>query len=184
MAALRSKPGRVASTPQGLTFKTNRDRENWWQSVWLRRGLLLLPGALIVLGLANTFGQRPATTSAGEAAAALTVYAPTHARSGLVYAARFRIDANRDLKRATLVLSTGWAEGYTVNGLTPQPLTAGSTDGKPNFGFGHIPAGRHLTFWLSLQVNPTNIGNRVQNVWLYDGAKLIATVHRDITIFP
>jgi hypothetical protein len=41
-----------------------------------------------------------------------------------------------------------------------------------------------VTFWLSLQVNPTNMGHRAQNVWLYDGSKLIATVHRDITIFP
>ena len=127
MAHLRAKPGQVASAPQGLTLKTHRDRKNWWQSVWLRRGLLVLPGAIVVLGLVNTFGQRPATTSAAGAAAELTVYAPTHARSGLVYAARFRIDARRDLKRATLVFSPGWAEGYTVNGLTPQPLTAGST---------------------------------------------------------
>jgi hypothetical protein len=184
MADLRSKAGRVASAPQGLTFKTHRDRKHWWQSVWLRRGLLLVPGAIVVLGLLNTFGQRPATTSAGGPAAELTVYAPSHARSGLVYAARFRIDAHRDLKQASLVFSPGWAEGYTVNGLTPQPLTAGSADGKPNFGFGHIPAGKHLTFWLSLQVNPTNIGHRAQNVWLYDGTKLITTVHRDITIFP
>ena len=174
----------MAPAPQGLTLKTHRDRKNWWQSVWLRRALLVLPGAIVVLGLANTFGQRPATTSAAGDAAELTVYAPTRARSGVVYAARFRIDAKRDLKRATLVFSPGWAEGYTVNGLSPQPLTEGSADGKPKFGFGHVPAGMHLTFWLSLQVNPTNVGHRAQNVWLYDGAKLITTVHRDIIIFP
>jgi hypothetical protein len=184
MAGLRSNPGRVAPAPQGLTFETHRDRKNWWQSLWLRRGFLVIPGGIIVLGLLNAFGQRPATTSARGAAAELTVYAPRHARGGLVYSARFRVDAIRDLERTTLVLSPGWAEGYTVNGLAPQPLTEGSSDGKLSFGFGHIPAGRHLTFWLSLQVNPTNIGHRAQNVWLYDGTKLVSTVHRNITIFP
>jgi hypothetical protein len=184
MTVCRANQGRVAAAPQGLTLTTHRDRKNWWQSVWLRRGLLVIPVAIVALGLLNAFGQRPTTVSADGAAGKLTVYAPTHARSGLVYAARFRIDATRELKKATLVFSPGWAEGYTVNGLTPQPLSSGSVDGKPNFGFGHVRAGTHLTFWLSLQVNPTNIGHRAQNVWLYDGAKLIATVHRDITIFP
>lgn len=100
------------------------------------------------------------------------------------YAARFRIDASDELKHATLILSPGWAEGYTVNGLAPQPLTQGSSNGKLVFGFGHVPAGDHLTFWISLQVNPTNIGRRKQDVWLYDGAKLIAVIHRQITLFP
>lgn len=106
------------------------------------------------------------------------------ARGGLIYAARFRIDAVRELKKATLVLDPGWADGYTVNGLAPQPLTEGSRDGKLSFGFGHVPAGRHLTFWLSLQINPTNIGRRSQDVWLYDGNVLLAHVDRSIAIFP
>lgn len=174
----------MAPAPQSLTLKTHRDRQNWWQSSWVRRALLLIPTALVVLALLNTFGQRPATSSAAGVSAKLTVYAPTHARSGLNYAARFRVDATTALRQASLVLSPGWAEGYTVNGLAPQPLTEGSSDGKLNFGFGHIPAGKHVTFWISLQVNPTNVGHRAQNVWLYDGSKLIAVVHRDITIFP
>jgi hypothetical protein len=174
----------VASAPQGLTFKTHRDRSNWWQSLWLRRTLLLVPLAIVLFGLANTFGQRPETTSASGSEGKLTVYAPVHARSGINYAARFRIDATQDIKKATLIMSSGWAEGYTVNGLAPQPLTEGSSNGKLNFGFGHIPAGQHVTFWISLQVNPTNVGHHTQNVWLYDGSKVIAVVHRDITIFP
>ena len=144
----------------------------------------MVPVAIVALGLLNTFGQRPVTSSARGAAARLTVYAPTHGRSGVNYAARFRIDASDELKHATLILSPGWAEGYTVNGLAPQPLTQGSSNGKLVFGFGHVPAGDHLTFWISLQVNPTNIGRRKQDVWLYDGAKLIAVIHRQITLFP
>ncbi len=59
-----------------------------------------------------------------------------------------------------------------------------SADGKLDFGFGHIPAGEHLTFWISLQVNPTNVGHRSQRVQLYDGKRLLITVDRTITIFP
>lgn len=170
--------------PQELVLATSRDRQNWWQSVWIRRTLLLIPLALVVLALLNFFGQRPVTSVARAADGKLTVYAPSHARSGLIYAARFRIDATQDLKHATLIFAPGWAEGYTVNGLAPQPLTQGSDNGKLDFGFGHVPSGQHLTFWLSLQVNPTNIGHRSQDVWLYDGSKLIAVVHRTVTIFP
>ena len=86
----------------------------------------------------------------GTPAAGLQVYAPVHARSGIVYAARFRIDADRELKNATLLLDPGWAEQYTVNGMSPQPLTQGSHEGKLVFGFGHIPKGGHLLFFLSL----------------------------------
>ena len=139
---------------------------------------------IVTSGLLNAFGQRPATTAAAGSRGRLTVYAPTQARSGLIYAARFRIDALRDLTRATLVLDPGWADGYTVNGLAPQPLTEASRNGKLEFGFGHVAAGRHLTFWLSLQINPTNVGRHNQDVWLYDGDALVAQVHRTVTIFP
>jgi hypothetical protein len=174
----------MSPAPQSLSLKTHRDRMNWWQSVWLRRALLLIPAGIVALGLLNTFGQRPVTSGAGGAAGRVIVYAPVRARSGLSYAARFRIDASEEIKKATLILSPGWAEGYTVNGLAPQPLTQGSSDGKLNFGFGHIAAGNHVTFWISLQVNPTNVGHRAQDVWLYDGTKLLAVVHRNITVFP
>jgi hypothetical protein len=179
----RPEPWLVAA-PQTLTLKTHRDRQHWWQSVWLRRVLLLIPLALVVLGLANVFGQRPVQSAATVPAARLSVDAPTHARSGLIYAARFRIDATRSLKNATLVIAPGWADGYTVNGQAPQPLTQGSSNGRLNYGFGHIPAGQHLTFWLSLQVNPTTIGHHAQSVRLYDGTKLLAVDHRTVFIYP
>lgn len=172
------------AVPETLTLKTHRDRQHWWQSVWVRRFLLTVPFALVILGLANVFGQRMTTTSARAAAATLSVSAPTHARSGLIYAARFRIDAVSDLKNATLVLDPGWADGFTVNGQAPQPLSQGSDDGRLNFGFGHIPAGNHLTFWLSLQVNPTTIGHHSESVRLYDGKQLLAVVHRSLFVFP
>jgi hypothetical protein len=174
----------MAEPPQTLTLKTNRDRGNWWQSSWLRRALLSVPCVLIVVALANVFGQRMDTDEARSQTAALSVTAPTHARSGVIYAARFRVTAVKDLKRAMLVLDSGWADGYTVNGQAPQPLTQGSSDGRLVYGFGHIPAGHQLVFWLSLQVNPTTVGRHRQSVHLYDGRRLLATVHRSVFVFP
>jgi hypothetical protein len=172
------------AAPEGLTLTTHRDRQNWWQSVWIRRALLVIPCALAILGLLNQFGQRPARTTVSAGRAKLTVVAPTRGRSGLIYAARIRVDAVREIKNASLLLDGGWADGYTVNGLAPQPITQGSTDGKLHFEFGHIPAGQQLTFWMSLQINPTTIGIHRQNVWLYDGDTLIAVAKRSIRIFP
>jgi hypothetical protein len=39
-----------------------------WQA-WVRRALLVIPGAIVVLALANVFGQHPATTSASAVGA-------------------------------------------------------------------------------------------------------------------
>ena len=167
-----------------MTLTVNRDRSRWWQSVWIRRVLLLVPLALALLGLLNQFGQKPVTDARAAGAARLEVTAPVRARSGLIYAARFRIEAKQELKDATLILDPGWADGYTVNGQAPQPLTQSSSNGSVVYGFGHVPAGKRVTFWLSLQVNPTTIGRHKQSVSLYDGNTLITTVHRTLTIFP
>src|SRR5581483_3679281 len=156
----------MAEAPQTLTLKSNRDRRNWWQSPWLRRVLLLGPSALVVLALLNVFGQRMVTARASSPTATLVVSAPERARSGLIYAARFRVVALKDVKHATLVLDQGCSDGRLV------------------YGLGHIPAGHTLAFWLSLQVNPTTAGRHRQSVRLYDGKKLLATVHRSVFIFP
>jgi len=174
----------MAQAPQTLTLGTNRDRENWWQSSWLRRVLLLVPGMLVALALANAFGQRMVTDRAASPEASLSVTAPTHARSGVIYAARFTVAAVEEVKNATLVLDSGWADGYTVNGQAPQPLTQGSSNGRLVYGFGNLPVGRRLVFWLSLQANPTTVGRHQQSVRLYDGRRLLAVVHRSVFVFP
>jgi hypothetical protein len=112
------------------------------------------------------------------------VYAPERVRGGLLYQARFTIDARRELREATLVLDPGWAEGITINTIEPSPVGEASRDGKLVFELGRIPAGGEHILFVQLQVNPTNVGRRSQDVELFDGPEQLATVERTITVFP
>jgi hypothetical protein len=95
-----------------------------------------------------------------------------------------RIVGRRELKRATLVLDSGWLEGMTINTIEPGPIGEASRDGKLALELGHVPAGKTYLLFVQIQVNPTNIGRRSQDVELFDGPKHLLTVDRTITILP
>ncbi len=173
----------MADIPDQLTLKVNRDREGRRDHL-LRRVLVALLSIFILAGALNVFGQRPQTTSVAGPAAQLSVYAPMRVRGGLYYEARFHVRANRDLKNATLVLDSGWAEGITINTVEPSPVGEASENGKLVFELGHVPANHTYLFFMQMQVNPTNVGHRDQNVELRDGDEHIVTVERTITVFP
>jgi hypothetical protein len=63
-------------------------------------------------------------------------------------------------------------------------VSEASRDGNLAFELGRIPAGKKYLFFLQLQVNPTNVGHRSQQVQLFDGEELLATVERTVTVFP
>ena len=174
----------MAGAPDTLTLKRHRDYDGREWHPWLRRGLMLLVCLVGVLALANLFGQHPSTATASSPAATLRLYAPTHLRGGLLYMARFRVTAHSDLKQATLVLDPGWAEGITINTIEPSPIGEASADGKLVLTLGHIPAGKSYILFIQLQVNPTNVGHRAQNVELHDGTTPLLRIKRTVTIFP
>jgi hypothetical protein len=173
----------VADIPDQLVLKVARDREGR-RDVTARRIALAALLVVLALGLMNVFGQRPATTAADAEAATLEVYAPERVRGGLFYEARFTIEAREEVEKATLVLDSGWVEGITINTVAPGPLGEASRDGRLAFELGRIPAGQKHVLFLQLQVNPTNVGHRAQDVELYDGDELLATVNRTITVWP
>jgi hypothetical protein len=137
-----------------------------------------------LLALLNLFGQRPETTTGTAAAAKLSISAPSRVRGGLLYQARFHITPTKKLRRATLVLATGWLDGMTLNTLAPSSVSETSTNGKLALDLGPIPAGGSFVLVADFQVNPTNVGHRDQTVWLYDGNEALITLHRTITVFP
>jgi hypothetical protein len=173
----------MADTPAFLTLRRNRDQAGHHE-VPIRRTLVVLLALLLLAGLLNLFGQRPQTSTAATSAASLKVYAASRVRGGLYYEARFTVTARRDVEDATLVLGSGWAEGITINTIEPSPLAEGSRDGKLVFELGHIRAGTSYILFMQLQVNPTNIGRRSQDVALYDGDTFLTSVDRAVTVFP
>lgn len=174
----------MADVPAELSVERHRDHVGRQRRPLSRRILLGLLAFVLLLGLLNVFGQRPATSRESVPGASLKVYAPTRLRSGLFYEARFTIEATREIENAVLVLDSGWLEGMTLNTLAPGPLEESSRDGKPAFRLGHVPAGDKHLFFLQFQVNPTNIGRRSQDVTLLDGETPLLTIDRTVTVWP
>jgi hypothetical protein len=112
------------------------------------------------------------------------VYAADRVRGGVIYEARFTITARQDVKEATLVLDSGWVEGITVNTIEPSPVGEASRDGKLVLTLGHVPKETSHILFMHLQVNPTNLGHRSQDVALYDGDTFLTSVDRAVTVYP
>jgi hypothetical protein len=174
----------VARTPDQLTLSRHRDLAGREHRPYVRWVLLTLLGVLIVLGLANVFGQKPQTDTGSAEGVQLEVYSPHRLRSGLFFMSRFTIRAERELEAATLVLDPGWLEGITLNTLEPSPVGEANRDGKIALDLGRVRAGTKHVFFLHFQVNPTEIGHRPQNVALYDGEQPLLELDRTVTIFP
>jgi hypothetical protein len=176
----------VADVPDTLVLKRHRDLVGVRPyEVWARWIVLGLLTAAAILALLDVFGQRPITQTATAPAASLELYAPEHLRSGLLWSARFHIRANEELKKATLVLDPGWAEGMSINTVEPSPIGEASRNGRLSFELGHIPKGQSYILFMQFQVNPTNVAwRRPQNVELDDGDRQILFLHHHVTIYP
>ena len=175
----------MAEIPDTIVLRRHRDLEGRQRHVWYRRALLALVAVIPVLALLNVFGQRPGTTTVAGSTARLQLYAPSHLRGGVLYEARFRVTARQELKKATLVLDPGWAEGMSINTIEPSPLDEASRDGKLAFTLGHIRPGESFLLFMQFQVNPTNVAwRRPQDVELLDGSSHLLTLKRKVTVFP
>ena len=174
----------VAQVPYTIVLRRDRDLEPRHKDIWIRRGLFALVCVVPILALLNLFGQRPETSSAAVAAARLSVTAPSRARGGLLYQARFRVTAKRKLDQAALVLDRGWLDGLTINTIEPSPVSQASHDGKLGLDLGPISRGQSYVLFIDVQVNPTTVGRQDQTVTLYDGDRALVSVHRTLTVFP
>jgi hypothetical protein len=175
----------VPDVPDYIVLTRHRDLVGIRRHPWPRDLILAAIAVFSLLGLFDVFGQRPGTSSVSTSAAHFEVYAPTALRGGLLFSARFRIVARRDVKNATLVLDSGWVEGMAVNTIEPSPLGQASRDGKLTLQLGHIPAGHTYALWMQFQVNPTNVAwHRKAGVALLDGSRTLARIDHSYTIYP
>ena len=149
-----------------------------------RRGLLCLVAVIPALAVLNVFGQRPTVTSAHARSADLVVTAPSRLRGGLIFQVRAQVDAHVDIAQPQLVFSPGWWESMSVNSIEPNPSNESSKNGSVVLSFDKLSAGHRLLVWIYFQVNPTNVGDRREDVELEDGSTPIVAVHRSLTVFP
>jgi hypothetical protein len=174
----------MAHVPNEIVLSRDRDLEGRDRELWVRRVLFAGAPVVAVLALLNVFGQRPQDTSVTAPAATLRVHAPARVRSGLLYEARFTIEAARRLRNAVLVLAPGWFEGMTINTIEPSPEAERSVNGETVFELGAIEPGGSHVLYMNFQVNPTNVGRRSQSVRLLDGRRPVLAMARTITVFP
>jgi hypothetical protein len=180
----RANPDGVAAAPDQLTLARHRDLEGRENRPYVRWAILGLIGLLLVAGLFNVFGQRPHTDIAAVDGVELEVYSPQKLRSGLFFMSRFTIQAEKEIEAATLVLDPGWLEGITLNTLVPSPVGEANRNGRIAFDLGRVRAGTKHVFFLHFQVNPTEIGQRSQDIELYDGETRLLAIDRTVSIFP
>jgi hypothetical protein len=179
-----SNTASVSEPPDGITLERHVQLSGRARGPWLRRGLLLLIAALPVLALLNVFGQHPTTTSASTGAVNVNVTAPARLRSGLIFQVRVQVVAHRNVKDLKLVFDKGWWESMSVNSTEPEPEESTSEDGRVVFSYGKVAAGETHVSWIYFQTNPTNVGERSENLEVRDGEAPLARLHRSVTVFP
>jgi len=169
--------------PPGLDRARHLSLEGRGAHVWARRAGLLVVAAIPLLALFGVFGQRAVTSTASAPRASLTVNSPAHVRGGLIFTTEVTVRARSPLHDMQLQLDRGWFEGMTFNGIAPQPSNEDSQDGHVVYDYGSL---QPTTFriWISWQTNPTNVGRHPQNLVLYDGSQRLASVRRELTVFP
>jgi hypothetical protein len=178
------KWGRMADIPDTIVLKRDRELEGRAWHIWIRRGVIALLTAMFIAALANVFGQQPEIANASAPGASLRLTAPTTVRGGLLWQARFEIDAIQEIKDARLVLGAGWVEGQTINTIEPSPIGEASANGDLSFDLGHVRAGHRFVLYMDFQTNPTTFGSRPRTTDLYDGTTHLLTIDQTVVVFP
>ena len=152
--------------------------------LWIRRAVMTVLALVVLLALANRFGQRPARSTTRSPAATLRLTAPDTVRGGLFFQSRVEIRAARAIAHPRLVLEPGWVEGMQVNSIEPAPVGEASRDGRVVLSYDALARGDVLRVWLQFEVNPTNVGRRSYALALDDAERPVARLARDITVLP
>jgi hypothetical protein len=152
--------------------------------LWIRRAVMAVLALVVLLALANRFGQRPARSSTRAPAATLRLTAPDTVRGGLFFQSRVEVRAAQAIEHPRLVLDDGWVEGMQVNSIEPAPVGEASRDGRVVLSYDALARGDVLRVWLQFEVNPTNVGRRSYALALDDAERPVARLARDITVLP
>jgi hypothetical protein len=174
----------MAQLPDGIDLPRHRDLAGRNAGQWIRRIVLALLAVFVVAALLDVFGQRTITDEASGAGATLTVSAPTSVRGGLMYQARFTIQAEEAIGAPVLQLDRGWYEQTTINTVEPEPAATTTDLDHIKLRFPPLAPGRSLVVYINFQANPTNVGTHDADVTLLDADRPIATIDRTQIDWP
>ena len=174
----------MPALPDQLNVEENRDLVGRGSGIWVRRAFVLVFALVPLLALLNVFGQRATESSVTSGVATLKVHAPSTVRGGLLFEARFTVQAHQEIKDAVLLLGAGWADGLTINTIEPSPTNEASENNKLSFQLGDIPAGREFVLHMQFQVNPTTVGSLDQSVEIFDGSHQLAKLDHTMKVWP
>jgi hypothetical protein len=174
----------MAAYPDHLDKPRHAELAGRAREVWVRRALLAVLLALVVVALLNGFGQRSTSATAVGNGASVEVRGPTRARGGLLFQNRITVHAQRDIDHPRIVLSQGWLDGLQINTIEPQPTSESSRDGKLVLSFDKLSAGDKIEVFFDFQVNPTHVGRTDQDVEVDNREQPLVRLPRSLTVFP
>jgi len=135
----------------------------------VRRAIVAMMAAVMVLALTGRLGQSERTSSAQTATAHVTLDAPSALRGGLMWPARVTIRARTRIVEPQVVLGAGYVRGMQVNTIEPAPTDETTRGRSLALTYATLQAGDELTVYLQLQVNPDTLGRQDLSVVLKPG---------------
>lgn len=168
----------------GLDLSRTRDLQGRERQPWFRRAALIAFALIVILGVADVFGQRTVTRSVAAPQAQLTLDAPKAVRGGLLWRARITVRAQEVIRFPRLILGPGYADGMQINTIEPAPAGEAGRGARLVFSYDELSAGDVLVVYLQFQVDPTTTGRQDAAVALDDATTPVARVAHTITVFP
>ncbi len=167
-----------------LDLERMRDLRGRHRHPWIRRGLLALMLAGVVIAATGAIGQPTKTLVADGSGARLEVQLPDALRGGLMWRTRISVRADVDIELPRLILGSGFVEGMQLNTLEPAPESEASRGPRVVLSYPELKAGDDLVVYIQLQVNPTTVGEQDTTVQLDDETELVARVAHTTRVLP
>ena len=175
----------MSELDERLDLGRMRDLRGRYAHPWVRRVLITLLAAPVVLALSGALGQQTSTLrAAGGGGAQLQVDVPETLRGGLLWRGRIIVRAQLDIKLPRIILGDGWVESMQLNTLEPAPESEAARGSRVVLSYPEIKAGEELHVYLQLQVNPTTFGEQDMSVELDDETEPLARIAHTTRVLP
>jgi hypothetical protein len=174
----------VSELDKRLDLERMRDLRGRYRHPWIRRSLLALLLAGVVVAATGAIGQPTKTVVAHGTGARLEVKLPGTLRGGLLWRARISVRTDLDIKHPRLILGPGFVEGMQLNTIEPAPESEAGRGPRVVLSYAELKAGDELVVYLQLQVNPTTVGNQDMSVELDDETEQVARVAHTTRVLP